>query len=139
MSEESARQSLINKLKSVYQIGVGDGLSGGAKRKRVASKRKVATKKKVTIKRKAMPKKRKVVRKKKGCALIDQYGMALVGGYCECEDCMMVGEGRKVKKVKSKPAKKMGWLHRVKEYSLMHGIPYKQAMIALKGTQSDRY
>lgn len=88
MSEENARTKLLEKLKMVYALGHGDGLSGGVSKKKSKfktkqQKYKKATKKKVT-KRKATKKVKKV---KGGCCncggvLIDNYyGGVLADNY----------------------------------------------------------
>lgn len=68
MSEEDARERLINKMRSIYQIGVGDGLAGGVMKKKGATKKKAVTKKQSTKKKVTfakMPAKRKTATKKK--------------------------------------------------------------------------
>jgi len=94
-----------------------------------------------------------------GGELVDYYGGELIdsmhGGECGCMRCrgsgmdeddddMIVGSGQSGG-VSKKPKRKRGvsgksgnpWVHRLKEYAMMHGVSYKQAMQDLAGKKYD--
>lgn len=130
--EQDARRHLIEKLQQVHDDGymAGMGLIGGRAGGAPSGGMMGYGRRKKPMKRRAH--RGGVLLDDFGGVLLDEFGGALVESY---------GGRRRAAKRKVSRGRGVGgrcrtseWIKRVKAYSLQHGISYKDALMALRGT-----